>query len=103
MKRFIIISIAIFLLIGSKALWANADTITVAHLNDTHAYLLPFGPKDESGFGTIGGFARIGTIINQIKASESNVLLLHAGDIFIGDFYIVVITSSIQCDCIAKS
>ncbi len=86
MKRFIIISIAIFLLIGSKALWANADTITVAHLNDTHAYLLPFGPKDESGFGTIGGFARIGTIIDQIKASESNVLLLHAGDIFIGDF-----------------
>ena len=86
MKRFIVIFIAGFLLIGAETCWASADTITVVHLNDTHAYILPFGPKDESGVGTIGGFARIATIINQIKASESNVLLLHAGDVFIGDF-----------------
>jgi 2',3'-cyclic-nucleotide 2'-phosphodiesterase (5'-nucleotidase family) len=36
--------------------------------------------------GTLGGIARAATLIGSVQATEENVLFLHAGDIFIGDF-----------------
>jgi 5'-nucleotidase/UDP-sugar diphosphatase len=65
---------------------AQIDTLTILHLNDTHSHLLPYGPKDAEGNWTWGGMARIATIIGTNRMTESNVMLLHAGDIFVGDF-----------------
>ena len=62
------------------------ETLTVLHLNDTHAHLLPYGPKDASGVGMWGGMARVATLVGMNKMTEPNVLLLHAGDVFVGDF-----------------
>jgi 5'-nucleotidase/UDP-sugar diphosphatase len=85
MKRtFITLLAAILLLAGSA--WAQTDTLTILHVNDSHSHLVPYGPKDEFGVGTRGGIARAASIIGQVQATEDNVLFLHAGDIFIGDF-----------------
>ncbi|PWB74269.1 hypothetical protein C3F09_04115 [candidate division GN15 bacterium] len=83
MKRLVtLVSVASFLFVASVC----GDTLTVLHLNDTHAHLLPYGPKDAEGVGMFGGMARVATLIGMNKMSEPNVLLLHAGDISVGDF-----------------
>jgi 5'-nucleotidase len=82
----IVFSVALFMIFGSAELFSCIDTLTVVHINDTHSRLVPRGPKDAQGQGTLGGIARAATVIGQIKMSEDNVLFLHAGDAFVGDF-----------------
>jgi len=65
---------------------AQLDTLTVLHLNDTHSHLLPYGPKDASGNWTWGGMARIATLVGMNRMSLNKVMLLHSGDIYLGDF-----------------
>ena len=78
--------IAVMLLAGIRGTSSSAtDTLTVLHVNDSHSHLVPYGPKDTHGVGTRGGIARAATRIGQVRASEENVLFLHAGDLFIGD------------------
>jgi len=67
--------------------FGQSTQITVLHTGDTHSHLDAFGPKDCSGKGTIGGIAKAATIIGTVKATEPNVLTLHAGDFFVGDFF----------------
>jgi 5'-nucleotidase / UDP-sugar diphosphatase len=65
---------------------AQVDTFTVLHLNDTHSHLLPYGPKDAFGNWTWGGMARIATLVGMNRMSANKALLLHSGDICLGDF-----------------
>ncbi len=73
-------------LIAAQAV-AQPDTLTIIHINDTHSNLAPIGPRDESLNGTLGGIARLATLIGSTKQSAPNVLTLHAGDSFIGDIF----------------
>jgi 5'-nucleotidase / UDP-sugar diphosphatase len=66
---------------------ARVDTITIAHVNDTHSNLAPSGPRNESLEGSTGGIARAATMLGMLRASEPNVLALHAGDAFVGDMF----------------
>ena len=66
---------------------AQTDTLTILHLNDTHSNLAPLGPRTADLKGTQGGIARAATVIGMNKMTEPNVLLLHAGDAFIGDLF----------------
>lgn len=77
-----IVCLAFFLLAST----AIGDTLTILNLNDTHAHLLPYGPKDATGVGMWGGMARVATLVGMNKMTEPNVLLLHAGDVSVGDF-----------------
>ncbi len=63
------------------------DTLTILHLNDTHSVLSAVGPRSESLQGTQGGIARAASVIGLTKITEPNVLTLHAGDAFFGDFF----------------
>jgi len=65
---------------------AQVDTLTILHLNDTHSHLLPYGPKDAQGNWTWGGMARIATLVGMNRMSANKVMLLHSGDVFLGDF-----------------
>jgi 5'-nucleotidase/UDP-sugar diphosphatase len=86
MKR-LILTIGIFAIIAMfSSAGATVDTLTILHLNDTHSHLLPYGPKDAEGNWTWGGMSRIATLIGMNRMSEPNVMLLHSGDIFVGDF-----------------
>jgi len=66
---------------------AQGTTITLLHVNDTHSHLDAVGPKNADLSGTLGGIAKAASVIGMIKQTESNVLLLHAGDVFQGDFF----------------
>ena len=66
-------------------------TVTLLHTNDTHSHLEPFPRDQELSAGNQGpqqgGVARRKTLIDQIRASEPNVLLLDAGDNFQGTIF----------------
>ncbi|MBN2009879.1 5'-nucleotidase C-terminal domain-containing protein [candidate division KSB1 bacterium] len=78
-----ILFIAAFLFMAS---YGQSEVLTIIHVNDTHSHLVPWGPKNASDIGTIGGIARRATLIGTIKATSPNPITLHAGDVFGGDF-----------------
>ncbi len=90
--RFPAILFGIFFALCSPALpshWGRVtvpDTLVILHVNDSHSHLLPFGPKNANGVPTVGGLARVATLVKQTRAHEKNVLFFHAGDLFVGDF-----------------
>jgi 5'-nucleotidase/UDP-sugar diphosphatase len=75
-----VVGLFIILLIA-LSLFAEPVQLTVLHVNDTHGHVWSFD-KD------IGGFARIATIVNDVKAEVEkkggHVLFLHAGDVNTG-------------------
>jgi 5'-nucleotidase len=76
------------LLIGlCSAAKTQIDTISILHVNDTHSCLSSLGPRNPSLEGTQGGISRAATVIGMTKMTEQNVLTLHGGDVFIGDFF----------------
>ena len=60
--------------------------LVVLYTNDQHSRIEPF-PINDPKYPDQGGFARRATVINKIRATEPNVLLLDAGDIFQGTPY----------------
>lgn len=56
---------------------AAAQPVTIIHLNDLHARLLP----DANG---MGGFAHVASAIAAERAAAANALVLHAGDMVQG-------------------
>ena len=86
MKRSIAILGIVWVLGMFSLAQAQVDTLTILHVNDTHSHILPYGPKDAEGDWTWGGMARIATLVGMNKMSANNVMLLHAGDVFLGDF-----------------
>lgn len=64
----------------------EAKKITILHTNDTHSQIDPF-PANHPKNPNMGGVARRAAIVEQIRKTEENVLLLDAGDIFQGTPY----------------
>ncbi len=87
MKRISIKLCSILFVILSLNLFAQVDTLTILHFNDTHSCLAPLAPRTEDLQGTRGGIARAATVIGMSKMTEPNVLVLHGGDSFIGDMF----------------
>ena len=73
------VSVSFMILLSLSGLQAQSDTLTILHVNDTHSNLAPSG--------TTGGIARAATVIGEEKMTDPNVLVLHAGDVFIGDLF----------------
>jgi 5'-nucleotidase len=63
-----------------------AVQLTILHTNDVHSRIEPF-PMDGSRNQGLGGVARRAALIKKIRAEQTNVLLLDAGDIFQGTPY----------------
>jgi 5'-nucleotidase len=60
--------------------------LTILHTNDVHSHIDPF-PDNDPKYPGLGGAARRAALIKKIRASEPNVLLLDAGDIYQGTYY----------------
>ncbi|MCB0410167.1 MAG: metallophosphatase, partial [Flavobacteriales bacterium] len=72
---------------SSYALSKNEATkITILHTNDVHSHIEPF-PSNDPKYPGLGGAARRAALIQKIRATEKNVLLLDAGDVFQGTPY----------------
>lgn len=69
--------LSLLLLAALAAQCANVEQVTILHLNDLHARLLP----DEQGRG---GFAHVATAIATERSKSENAVVLHAGDMVQG-------------------
>lgn len=64
----------------------KSNRVTILHTNDTHSNIDPF-PENHAKYPGKGGVSRRFTMIEEIRQTEKNVLLLDAGDIFQGTPY----------------
>lgn len=64
----------------------RVERLTILHTNDVHSRIEPF-PLDGGKYQGLGGVARRAELINTIRNTEKNVLLLDAGDMVQGTPY----------------
>ncbi len=60
------------------------ETVTILHWNDFHAQNRPFVDLSASGRPLVGGAARFAWVLDSLRATVENPLVLHAGDEFSG-------------------
>ena len=70
----------------TQAMMSKAEKITILHTNDLHSRIEPFSELDPK-YANLGGLSRLSTMIDQVRKTEKNVILLDAGDIFQGTPY----------------
>lgn len=92
----LISGVLIFLLSASPVLSCVCFgwSLTLVHTNDLHSHLEGFGPELDytplttGDDQTLGGFARIATLVERIKSSRDNpVLVVDAGDFTMGSLF----------------
>lgn len=93
-KRFLILIFIITWSLCTIQIEASETALTIIHTNDLHSHFLGFSPnKDYSPLQvgndkTVGGWARIKTIIDTVKQERQNpVLVLDAGDFLMGSLF----------------
>jgi 5'-nucleotidase len=64
----------------------GAQTVTFLHSNDIHARIEPTVIKGKP----YGGYARLVTLVRELKAMEENPVVLDAGDVFQGTLFFTV-------------
>jgi len=85
----------LFVLLVAQPLGAaEGKMITIVHTNDLHSHLLGFSPNIDytplktGDDKTVGGWARIATVIQDVKQNRNNpVLVLDAGDFLMGSLF----------------
>ena len=70
--------------------------VTVAHTNDLHSQL----SSRMDGVEPVGGIARIATLIDRVRASEPYVIVLDAGDIFMGTPFFTFYGGKAEVECL---
>jgi len=83
-----------FLIIVASPVAGAVKKITIIHSNDLHSHLLGFSPNTDFSplqthdDDTVGGWARLTTVIKQVKQQRNNpVLVLDAGDFLMGSLF----------------
>lgn len=71
------LTLSLFVLLASIAVAATTK-VTILHVNDLHGRVEPFSIAADKP--VVGGYARIATVIKQIKAENPSTLVLNAGD-----------------------
>jgi 5'-nucleotidase len=70
---------------------ARGFDVTLLHVNDSHSYLDATGeriaPGDAPVHARLGGWARLKSAVDAVRARQGNVVLLHAGDAVQGGLY----------------
>jgi 5'-nucleotidase / UDP-sugar diphosphatase len=92
MKRVISISFFLMLLVSLGA--QTGKKITIIHTNDMHSRLIGYAPESSytplsvNDDNTVGGFARIATIIkNEKEKNDGTTLVVDAGDFLMGTLF----------------
>ena len=83
--------------------FAAKDTVklTILHTNDVHSHIEPF-PQNDPKYPGRGGVVRRAALINEIRRTEENVLLLDAGDIFQGTPYFNKYNGKLELQLMSK-
>jgi 5'-nucleotidase/UDP-sugar diphosphatase len=90
---FILFGIMLLMLTALPAA-AGSTALTIVHTNDLHSHLLggpanlDYSPGSTGDDHTLGGWARIATVINTVRQGRPNpVLVLDAGDFLMGSLF----------------
>lgn len=83
------------LLLGAFSTHAREKLITLIHTNDLHSHIMPFAPERDyvpaeiNADQTLGGWARIATLIKKERAGRTThpVFVLDAGDFTMGSLF----------------
>lgn len=102
MKHIHQIFIVCFLFFLSSGLKSQETPFTILHFSDTHSYILGSGIKNSNLEYTHGGLARVFTIVNNTRVSDTNVLVYHSGDIFTGDLFFNKYIGSIELNLLSR-
>lgn len=94
----------IFLSLLPSLASANEKLLTLIHTNDMHSHLLglpsnlEYSPLKPGNDTTVGGWARIASVIKSEKARRSNpILVLDAGDFLMGSlFHMISIEEAVE-------
>ena len=89
-KIFAIMLLAVGLFGIQVSATEEAKTVDVMFVHDTHSHLNEFATVEDGTTQTMGGFAKIKTLINQQKEKNPDTLLLDAGDFSMGTLIQVV-------------
>ncbi len=94
MKWFFIAVLTISAVAAELPLYAKGLNLTIIHTNDMHSHLqgispnIDYTPESTGDDSTLGGWARISTVIKKIKKKRKNpVLIMDAGDFMMGTLY----------------
>ncbi len=68
----------------------STKQVDIMFLHDTHSHLNEFTTVEDGETQTLGGFAKIKTLINQQKETNPDTLLLDAGDFSMGTLIQVI-------------
>lgn len=86
--------VCILIVASAPASAAAATNLTILHTNDLHSHLLGFSPNIDftpnrvGDDETVGGWARLATIIKKTRKERQNpVLVLDAGDFLMGSLF----------------
>jgi len=86
--------LVIILLLLPSLLYGKEKLLTLIHTNDMHSHLLglspnlDYSPLKTGDDTTVGGWARIASVIKSEKAKRTNpTLVLDAGDFLMGSFF----------------
>ena len=105
LENFVLTSVGILLTdfsFGTTSLKTeNNEKLVILHTNDTHSNIDPF-PKNHSKYPGMGGIAKRFAVIQKIRKSEPNVLLLDSGDIFQGTPYFNTFNGVLEMKCMSK-
>lgn len=77
-------ALLLFLVVAFCGKTAAQKTLTIFHINDTHSYVFPWGPK-VNGVPQSGAAARLIGRLKELRATAVNPIVLHGGDSFTGD------------------
>jgi 5'-nucleotidase len=94
MKRLPVFLIALLFVTETPQLAAAETALTIIHSNDMHSHFLgappniDYTPLVTGDDETIGGWARIATVIKQVRRNRDNpVLVVDAGDFLMGSLF----------------
>lgn len=77
-------------------------SLTLVHMNDTHSHLEPAAVNLRvNGVKTtaqVGGFARLKTVIDEIRLQNPDLLVLHGGDAVQGTLYFTLFGGTVEFD-----
>src|SRR5690606_29519964 len=86
---------------ASAAITSKTKRLTILHTNDVHSRIDPF-PMDGSRNQGLGGVARRSTLIDKIRRTEKNVLLVDSGDMFQGTPYFNMFGGKLELELMSK-
>ncbi|ABL00400.1 5'-Nucleotidase domain protein [Pelobacter propionicus DSM 2379] len=92
----------LMLLHACGTITSTGYTLAIAHLNDTHSHLetAPVTLTIDGMATTVqlGGFPRLRTLVDEMRADNPNFLLLHAGDALQGTLYFTLFAGAVEFD-----